>query len=135
MADLTITAANVLGFGTKKEGTAGATITAGQALMKATDGDLEPASDDSVENADCVGIALIGASSGQPVLYQKAGNINLGATLAVGKVYVLSSSGGIAPVDDVAGGEFVTVLGVAISTSQLKQQMIVSGVAAAGAVT
>lgn len=134
MADLTITAGNVVGYGPKLHKNAGGTITAGLAVRKDSAGDLVAASDDSAANAEVEGIALNGGSDGQPIAYQKTGNINLGATLAVGKVYVLSTSGAIAPVDDIAGTEYVTILGVAISTSLLKMSINASGVAAAGAV-
>jgi len=73
--------------------------------------------------------------SAQDFTYQAGGNINLGATLAIGKVYVLSTAGAICPVDDIAGSEFVTVLGIATTTALLKQGIVVGGVAAAGAVS
>jgi hypothetical protein len=84
---------------------------------------------DSAANANAVGIALHGASADQPLAYQIGGPIDLGATLAIGKVYVVSTSGGIAPIDDIAGGEFISVLGVATAADRLKQALIVSGVA------
>ena len=133
MADLAITAANVAGSGDQRQGVAGGSITAGQPVRK-SGSQLIAASDASAADAAVVGIALHAASSGQPLVYLASGNIDLGATLAIGKVYVLSTSGGIAPVDDIAGGEFVTVLGVATTASNLKIGFVHSGVAAAGAV-
>lgn len=135
MADLSITAANVIGYGTVLNGVAGGSVTAGLALRKDSSGQLVAASDDSAGNAEVAGIALHGASTGQPIAYQAAGLINLGATLSVGKVYVLSTSGAIAPVDDIAGTEFVTILGVATATNRLKLAINASGVAAAAAVS
>ena len=136
MADLVITAANVaLSSGSTGEATAAATITAGQALALDSSGDAILASDATdAATAACVGIALHGASAGQPIKYANAGSINLGATLSLGKVYVLSTSGGIAPVDDIASTEFITVLGVATTTALLKLSIIQSGVQAAAAV-
>ena len=134
MADLTVTAGSVVSTGTQGVGTAGGTITAGQVVRLNTSNEVVTASDDSATNAAALGIALNGASSGQPVSYHTAGNINPGATVAVGKVYVVSTSGGIAPIDDVAGGEYITYLGVGTTTSNLSVQIHVSGVAAAGAV-
>lgn len=134
MADLTITTTSVVGLGPKLRRVAGGTITAGLAVRKDSAGDLGAASDDSAANAAVEGIALNDAADGQPVTYQQNGNIDLGATLAVGKVYVLSTSGAIAPVDDIAGSEFVTVLGVATASDNLLMGIIKSGVAAAGAV-
>lgn len=135
MADLTQTATSVVGYGDLLTGKLGGTVAAGNPVRKQTDGTFIAATDASAAGAAVEGIALSGGASGQAFSYQRGGNINLGATLAVGKVYVLSTSGGIAPVDDIAGSEFVTVLGVAISTSLLKMGIVVSGVAAAGAVS
>lgn len=134
MADLSITAANVVSTGTMGVGTAGGTITAGQVVRLNTSSQVVTASDDSATNAAALGIALNGASSGQPVSYHVSGEINPGATVAVGKVYVVSTSGGIAPIDDVAGGEYITYLGVGLTSSSLSVQIHASGVAAAGAV-
>lgn len=135
MADLSITAGNVIGSGTRLAGVAGGTVTAGMAVQKNSGNEIVAASDDSAVNAACVGIALNGASDGQPVEYQASGLINLGATVAVGKVYVVSTSGGIAPVDDIAGGEYVTVIGVGVTASSFMMGIVKSGVAAAGAVS
>jgi len=134
MADLTITAASVVSYGTTSVGTAGATITAGQVVRLNTSLQLVLASDDSSTNASIAGIALHGASSGQPLTYHVKGSIDVGATLSVGKIYVVSTSGGIAPVDDIAGGEYVTFLGVATAANRLLVNVTKSGVAAAAAV-
>lgn len=136
MADLTITAANVeaQGGAQKGEKTAGTTITAGQVLVSDTDGTAILASDASAALAKVIGIALHGAAADQPIKYQINGRIDLGATLAVGKHYVLSTDGGIAPVDDIAGGEFATYLGWAESSSILRLQPLIATAAAADAV-
>jgi hypothetical protein len=134
MADLTVTPANVRPFGEIHRGTAGGTITAGQTLRRNTSGQFVVSSDDSAVNAATAGIALNGASANQPVDYQNGGLIDMGATVAIGKVYVQSTSGGVAPVDDIAGGEFVTILGVGTAANRLKIGIVQSGVAAAGAV-
>lgn len=130
MADLSITAANVApGANARKETvTAGATITAGTPVYKDTaDNDEYKASDaDAAGTADSDGIALTGSSDGQPLVIQKSGgSINLGATLVVGQVYVVSTTaGGIAPYADLLSGDYVTILGVATSTSLLKLTII-----------
>jgi len=136
MADLSITAGNVVGSGSDMEHglIAGGTITAGLAVRKNTSNQIVSASDDSAANAAVYGIALNGASSGQRVSVQKSGNITMGATVAVGKVYVASTSGGIAPVDDIASAEFITVVGVGVTADIMKIGICQSGVAAAGAV-
>lgn len=135
MAAITITPANVVSQGTNARGTAGGTITAGMALIVDTDGDLIAGNnDDDAAAAAVIGIALHGASNGQPLEYLKFGNITIGGTVAVGKVYVLGTSGGIIPVDDIASTEFITVIGVGISATVIKCAFIASGVAAADAV-
>ena len=135
MADLTQTATSVIGYGERLQGILGGTVAAGMPVRKQTDGTFIAATDASAAGAAVEGIALSGGAVSQPFTYQKSGNINLGATVAAGKVYVLSTSGGIAPVDDIAGTEFVTVVGVGISTSLVKMGIVQSGVAAAGAVS
>lgn len=135
MADLSITPANVSGSDERIIGVAGGTITAGLTVRLNATNEVIAAGNDSAANAAAIGIALNGASDGQPVAYQKSGSIDLGATLAVGKVYVLSASGAISPVDDVATSDYVTVLGVATAADALKLGIVVSGVQAAGDVT
>jgi hypothetical protein len=138
MADLTITAAsvaNLSGIGKRLSGTAGGTITAGMPVRVGTNGRLVASANTSAANAKVDGIALNGASDGQPVSYQAEGSVNLGATLAVGKVYVLSAAGLISPVDDVAAADFVTVIGVGVTASSLKLGICASDVAAAADVT
>lgn len=135
MADLTITAANVAsvsgGTSAKVTATAGGTITAGMPVYINASNQIVAAANTSALAADVDGIALNGASSGQPITYQTKGVINLGATLVVGTIYVLSAAGAISPVDDVTTGDFVTVLGVAQTAANLKIGICAGGVAAA----
>lgn len=126
MADLTITAANVVaGTGAVIEhGTAGATVTAGQVVYLDEDGngryklaDTDSATPDVRRPR---GIALHGAGDGQPLAIIKSGPLTLGAILTAAEVYVLSgTAGGIAPKADLAAGDYTCVLGVAQSTSVL----------------
>jgi len=72
------------------------------------------------------------AAAGQPGTYQISGVIDLGATLTRGEVYAVgAAAGGIAPVADPTTGDFMTVLGVAITTANLKIGINQSGVASA----
>jgi hypothetical protein len=138
MAALSITPGSVRDYGTVVQGIAGGTLTAGLVLTINTSSQLVAASNSSAVNAAVAGIALNGASVNQRVDYLIAGNLDIGATVAVGKVYVLGTAGGIIPVDDVAGGEFITVVGVGLAASGpncFKFCNVQSGVAAAGAVT
>jgi len=135
MTDLSITAANVVqaSDASTSFGTAGETITAGQVLYK------DAADNNELKLADAngaaalrvpVGIALNGAAAGQPVRYITSGGLNPGATVVVGKIYVLSATaGGIAPVEDLSSGHYVSVLGIGTTTSNIQLNIQVSGVA------
>ena len=137
MADLTITAANVKAQGGAgiASGEAAATLAAGDALAKDSNGKLILASDASSTLAAVVGIALHGSASGQPIDYQTSGRIDLGAPLSVGQHYVLSTDGGIAPVDDIAIGNFASYIGWAEDAQYLRLGLLQADAAAAAAVT
>jgi hypothetical protein len=134
MADLTVTAANVVKVsGSTREGVCGTVaITAGDSLYEAA-GVLELCENDQTAvEANCVGIALNNASTGQPVVYQVSGVINLGATLAIGEIYCVGGlAGAIAPTADVIATEYQTVIGVAKTAANLQINFIASGVASA----
>lgn len=105
-------------------GTAGATITAGQAvyldaatnLVKLADSDLSAAA------AAAIGIALNGASTGQPVKVQTGGTITLGAGASpvVATIYCLARvAGSIIPAADLVQNDRTTILGVGAATNTL----------------
>lgn len=134
MADLTITAASVIaGSGASKSlGTAGATVTAGKAVyLDASDSKYKLAdSNGSAALRSPVGIALNGASDGQPLVVLTYGPVTIGATMTAGVAYYLSDTpGGICPVADVGSGEYPTILGIATSTTVLNVNIQQSGVA------
>jgi len=138
MAALSQTAASVVpGSGTVRKETvvAGGTITAGMPVYKdLTDSNkYKAARANAAATAVVAGIALTGSSNGQPLVIQTAGNINLGATLAVGESYYLSDAvaGQIIPVADLGVGDYPTPLGVATSTSILALDIDIPGVAKA----
>jgi len=126
MAAISITAANVIkgSDAQTKSGIAGATITAGQSLYKeASTGQLKLADADSAtaEVRVLEGIALHGASAGQPIQYQVAGDITIGGTVVTGTIYALGeTAGGIIPSADLSSGEYVSIVGVAISASVIR---------------
>jgi hypothetical protein len=133
MADLSITAANVVAGSdaVRESGTAGATITAGQAVyldttdMKYKLADSNGAAALRVPN----GIALHGAANNQPIVLQKDGDLTIGATMVAGVAYYLSDTpGGICPVADLASGEYPCIVGIAKSTSVLSVHIQPSGV-------
>ncbi len=128
MADIAITAANVaVASGATVEsaaGLAGATITAGQTLaLDASDGRYKLADADSATASlrSPKGIALHGASNGQPIRVHTKGPITCGGTLVAGTAYYCSKvAGGLAPVADITGtGTYPTIMGIATSTTVL----------------
>jgi len=134
MADLTITAANVVkadGAETATE-TAGEAITAGQTLYRHTDSKLYKAKDDTAAHAAAIGVALNSASANQPVTYVKSGDYNPGAAVAVGTFYgVTDTAGGLGVISDRSSSDFVTVVGYATTTSNIKVAITQTGVAVA----
>lgn len=136
MADLTITAANVVkGADANYEtGTAGAAITAGQSVYKDTSDSnkwklASSATTSALAGSGGIGISLHAASSGQPVVVQTSGTVTIGATLTVGQVYVVSASaaGGIAPFTDLNTNNYVTLLGYGDTTANIKMLGTVTG--------
>lgn len=135
MADLTITPANVVtgdASGIDRSGFAGATITAGQVVYKdASTGRWLLADDNSATVAARTpgGVALNGASNGQPLGVQRSGDMTLGATLVAGTTYYLSDTpGGIGPAADLAAGEYPSIIGIAKSTTVLNVNINSAGV-------
>lgn len=134
MTDLVITAASVVKGASADvdHGTAGATITAGQAvyLDTATRKYLLADSDSATAAAKLPsGVALNGAANNQPVAVQKSGDVTIGATLTPGTDYWLSNTpGGICPRADVGAGESAVFMGVAKSASVLSLDIKSSGV-------
>jgi hypothetical protein len=136
MVDLSVTATSVVTVsgGTYVTGTAGTTITAGQTLYIDTSDSnkLKLADSDSATTAvrTCVGIALNGGATGQPIRYQTGGSLNVGATLTVGTVYVLSdTAGGIMPYADLETGDYPFIIGYATTASNLVLALTDTGVA------
>lgn len=127
MADITITATGVLKSSAASvqtdEGIAGGTITAGMPIYKDTTASnvLKAADASALASSLVCGIALNGGATGQTIEYvTRDPALVIGATVAVGAVYVLSATaGGIAPEADIQSGEFVTLLGVANSTTTI----------------
>jgi hypothetical protein len=83
----------------------------------------------SKEAATVIGITTTGGVAGQTALYLPSGNrITLSAVMAVGDIVHLSAAaGGMGP-DAPASGSWVTVLGVAESTSVLNINIFNSGI-------
>jgi hypothetical protein len=125
MADIVVTAANVVpGAGAKVEhGTRGATINAGQTVVKDPTTNKFVLADANHATAALRrprGVALNSGSLDQPVAVQYEGPITIGGTVTPGTIYAQSANaGGIAPAADLATGHEVTVLGVGVSATQI----------------
>ena len=132
MADITITAANVLRVSGKTElVTAGVTVTAGKVgYLDTTDNQYNLAINTGATAAAAKGIALNNASAGQPLIIQTTGDITIGGTVVVGTLYTVSSTaGGIEPVGSLESLDEVTPLGVGISTTVITLAIKPSAVA------
>ena len=128
MADYSVTAASVVKTANTaiSEGIAGATITAGMAVYIDTSDSskLKGCDADASASSVAAGIALHGAANGQPLKYATSGNLTFNAAFAAGDCVVVSTTvGGVAPYADLASGDFVTILGIATSTTNLKIQI------------
>ncbi|MCG7507065.1 hypothetical protein [Mesorhizobium retamae] len=134
MADLTITAANVVAGSNARtvHGVAGVAITAGQVVyLSPTSGKYELADTDSATAAvrSAHGIALNGAALNQPISVITEGDVTIGATIEAGTAYYLSgTAGGICPVADVAAGDYPLILGMGKSTTVLAVNIQYPGV-------
>jgi hypothetical protein len=132
MANLTITAANVLAGGTAtlETGTAGVAITQGQPVYKEAATGLFKLSDANLAGAkDFYGVALNAASTGQPVTVAKLGQVTIGATLVKGTTYAVANiAGAICPQADLTTGDDVIIIGAALSTTVLDIKPHVLGV-------
>jgi hypothetical protein len=137
MADLSITAANVLSSANAapvKSYNYGATITAGQLVYldsnnkwQLTDADASSAGNNA---NSMVGVALVGGANNQPgVVALRDVFFTPGATLTNGIAYYASrNAGAICPVADVGAGNYATVIGIARSTTVLNLNPTPSGI-------
>ena len=134
MADITIGVTSVAAAtgASLGQGTAGGTILQGEPLyLNSSSQYVRADADDSQTTADVAGISLNAASSGQPIDFIRSGTVTLSGAgpLTVGEIYVLSGTvGRIAPEGDHAANDWVTVLGVALTSNTLKVNIIVGGV-------
>lgn len=124
MADLSINPSGVLASSTAviDEGIAGANITAGQALyIDSTDSNKLKLCQNTASKTNFAGISLQTSYTGQPVKYVKEDlEFTPGATVAVGVLYTnANTSGGIRPDADNVTGNYVTAIGIGISTTKM----------------
>ncbi len=114
MSDVSITAANVspVTGATISAGFAGVSIAAGQLvyLDSATSTIKLADANASILTAACIGIAVNTAGVGQYLNYASAGDINIGGTVTIGGIYVVSANaGGLAPVADLTSTWYTKV--------------------------
>jgi len=108
-------------------------ITAGQVIyLDASNGNKANLADADIEaSAAAVGVAVNDCAAGGVCSYVTTGNSVTvsGAPFTQGLAYYVSTTaGGIAPVADLLAGDYVTIIGVASSTSVLDVNIVVSGV-------
>ncbi len=134
MANVSQTAANVKIGGegtTTRQRQAGEAITQGMPYYISS-GDnkaYQTDANDTAAKAEAKGIALTPASTNGYFIGLEDGPVDVGATLSVGGLYVVSATkGAIAPVADLTTNDYVTTLGVAISASVLDLNIQVSGI-------
>ena len=127
MADLTITDANVVadsstsGVSQPTVGTCGP-VALTPMMPVYQDGGVWKKADanGNATRAQATAVTLNSASPGQPVALLSGGGLNPGATVVVGKQYVVShNSGKVAPVDDLITADYVWYLGFADTASHL----------------
>lgn len=134
MADLSITAASVVPSANARRisRVAASTITAGQVVYQLTAGTVAPADANGASPLfNVLGIAENGGGTGQRIsVITEDPALAIGATVVIGDVFILSATaGGIADVADAAAGHYVTVLGVAVSTSAINFKPVAAGAA------
>lgn len=135
MADLIVTVGNVVAGsspGIETAFLAGATITRGQPVYLTASNTWALADNDVsalAAGSSGIGISLSDVVATQNMIVQTSGTLNFGAILTKGTVYCVSSTaGGICPVADLGAGDYVTILGVASSTSVLTLRVWASGI-------
>lgn len=127
MADLTPTASALIPAANAiiVHGMSGAAIAAGKSVYLDPDTKTVKLADNDAVDTDehnAVGISLNAtAAAGQPVSFQKGGNLAFGAILTKGETYCVSGTpGGICPRADVTTGDELVILGIASTTSNLQ---------------
>ena len=127
MADISVTVANVIkgANAVSNTFTAGVALTAGQVVYQDTSDKKYRLADADVQATALVaGIVLNDAAANQPVEIQTAGDIDVGGTLVVGTVYVLSlTAGGINTTTAISSGDFTSVLGIATAANKLAMKI------------
>jgi len=131
MADLTsITAVRPTAFTQTRTVQYGATIAAGQPIVKSGTKYVLADADASAVLAAAEGIAMTpGVNDGYGIMATGGSIILVGTTMTVGETYLVSdTAGAIMPVADRDTGDYVTRLGTASSATQLDLAIEATGI-------
>ena len=134
MADLDPTEATVVAAADAQlgSGTSGATITQGMPIyLNTATGKYELCDADFEARAVCAGISLNVASDTQPVDFIKSGTLTIpvATAITVGLQYYVSGFAGNINEATPSSGNYVTSLGIGLTTSSMIVSITVSGVA------
>lgn len=133
-ADYSVTAANVVPSASAdlSRGTAGATITAGQAISIDENRLVQLYDADSATATARVfrGIACNGAAAGPIVYCTDDPSFTPGFPVAAGAIVIGSgTAGGLCPAADLATGHYLTIIGVGIGSNKINFSTLAAGVA------
>ena len=136
MADYVITSADVKISGSNVRATtvvAGEAISEGQLVyLDTVSGKYKLALATAEASANVVGVAVTSAALDGYFLMQSSRNYFAGTTLVAGDpIYLSATAGAICPHADLASTNYVTLLGHAISTSEIEINIDVTGIAIA----
>ena len=136
MANYTITSADVKISGSNVRATtvvAGEAISEGQLVyLDAVSGKYKLALATAEASANVVGVSVTSAALDGYFLMQSSRNYFAGTTLVAGDpVYLSATAGAICPHADLVSTNYVTLLGHAISTSEIEINIDVTGIAIA----
>jgi hypothetical protein len=132
--DLAVTAANVkAGLGARTaSGIAGEAVTAGQLCYKAAVSHKYMKADSNSATAEARNptcIFLNNAGADQPITVLTGGLITIGGAVTANTAYYASDTpGGLCPLADVGTGEYLTLVGLAVSATQIRVNFQSTGV-------
>lgn len=108
---------------------AGEAITQGQPVYMSGNKYYKADNNASASTAAAVGVAITPAATDGYFIMATSGTVNLGATLVVGTAYCVGPTAGqVNPVADLVTGDYITLLGIAITTSTLVLTITPTGV-------
>jgi hypothetical protein len=122
MADVTISSIKLVTGQISSVSTLAATAALGDAGYYNGDKKFAKCDANAQATAAFKGLLLTPGNEGDIALFAKPGAIvDVGTVLTKAKVYILSENAGkIKPIEDLNTGEFLTIVGFALSTSQLE---------------